>query len=1328
MAASANKNDVSYRSMSILEHIKERGMWAGAVEKITIDDLCGIKKQPTPVTAEEPDSVPRETYVVYKISNPHTPALLKSWDELIVNASDHFKRNEKNKVTAANPYTQVTYIKITFNKSSGVFTIENDGPGIPIEVDKEKSKELGHDVYIPEMVFCVPFSGTNFRRDDDNVNGGVNGLGSKIANAHSNVFIYRTITFDKRKKQVYTQKCFKGVTQIDPPTIVEAGEGDTPRTSVVMSPNYVSLGYGDKIASQIDKDELMDWLHLRCCQLGAYVGDKVKVTLNGEPVHVTSAEGLAQLYVESLLIKHSRNVLSNGIYSTSKSELSKPTYAELRRRVDMFSGLVTSKELPYKKHPWKVVAIVLPQLTKFVQKSIINGVVTSKGTHVTYIRDALKEVALKTIKKVSKDKDATADGREVSKHMLLVVVGAVPKADWSGQRKDELSVSKTKLSSYKFNKDWLSSVGAAITEAILESSGSKNKKRGRIEKHTRAQQYGNNRGKGSKCSLILSEGDSANALIVDGLTLGPKVNPGGPTFVTYGVFTLGGVPINAAKNVTKHSGYGGEERLIRSKTLKANTNINNLEEIIGLDINKTYATQAERNTLKYREIIAAVDQDHDGAGKILGLLLTYVNTFWPELLKCGFVKWFMTPIIRVYPPAAKDMKGRQKHGPLIEFYQERNFHEWVDANQELAQKAHIRYFKGLGGHESHEVPLMFKDFEKRLYTIQSFEDSQRMFDIYFGVDSAPRKAELRTPLKIPSKDEIEAIENTRIIPCSHQLQQYAKAYKLDALCRQIPGLLDSMTSGRRKLIAAARDRFTTSTKDCKTFQLAAYAADKKSYHHGGASMEGTVIKVCQTYVGARGLALLIGSGQFGSRSCGGHSAASPRYTSVSLNSPLVNALLPREDDPLLRYEFVDGVRAEPSTFVPTLPLTVLDTMEIPSEGWNYRSFGRKPSQIYDIVESLCAPVGRSLRDDLAKCAARLDFRSPFAGDLPEGPADVHRLFKTEFPLDPSIRDLKGKLQMRKNKEGKVSLHHVGEYRIENDGNYDYIVVTELPIRKWTNPFVENLLAERSPQSKSTAPIVSDYIEDVLNTSNATTIDISIKLKPGALDEIKSRFDNAGKHAQTDAIIEFLGLYTSMRSNLNVMVPPTDDETTFGGVMECGSDYHIIILLWFKHRKALYKTRIERKLALRRIAARMESEILRYISLVHGDKIHVAKIEDDDEAASVLCRFGFPLVNKGKLEDPKYASVDEIKATILQEADTPVDAREKSVSYNYILNLRERDLTKTAYSKRRNKHEDILKDIAALEECLNENPFAAASVWMNEVNAVRKSMQDDGFWF
>ena len=69
---------------------------------------------------------------------------------------------------------------------------------------------------------------------------------------------------------------------------------------------------------------------------------------------------------------------------------------------------------------------------------------------------------------------------------------------------------------------------------------------------------------------------------------------------------------------------------------------------------------------------------------------------------------------------------------------------------------------------------------------------------------------------------------------------------------------------------------TTPHTNKQVAQLAGYVSEHSAYHHGEASLAGTIVNLAQDYVGSNNINLLFPSGQFGTRLQGGKDAASPR--------------------------------------------------------------------------------------------------------------------------------------------------------------------------------------------------------------------------------------------------------------------------------------------------------------------------------------------------------------------------------------------------------------------------------------------------------------------
>jgi DNA topoisomerase-2 len=86
-----------------------------------------------------------------------------------------------------------------------------------------------------------------------------------------------------------------------------------------------------------------------------------------------------------------------------------------------------------------------------------------------------------------------------------------------------------------------------------------------------------------------------------------------------------------------------------------------------------------------------------------------------------------------------------------------------------------------------------------------------------------------------------------------------------------------------------------------------------AYHHGEASLHGTIIGMAQNFVGSNNLPLLMPNGQFGTRDTGGKDHASARYIHTQLD-PVTRLLFKEHDDPILSYIDEEGQRIEPEWY------------------------------------------------------------------------------------------------------------------------------------------------------------------------------------------------------------------------------------------------------------------------------------------------------------------------------------------------------------------------------------------------------------------------------
>ena len=111
-----------------------------------------------------------------------------------------------------------------------------------------------------------------------------------------------------------------------------------------------------------------------------------------------------------------------------------------------------------------------------------------------------------------------------------------------------------------------------------------------------------------KCTLILTEGDSAKAFAVSGISVVGRD--------TYGVFPLRGKVLNV--------------REATPKQILENKEFSDLKKIIGLQQNMKYK-ESNMEELRYQRIMIATDQDEDGI-HILEVGLRPGEKMYEELL------------------------------------------------------------------------------------------------------------------------------------------------------------------------------------------------------------------------------------------------------------------------------------------------------------------------------------------------------------------------------------------------------------------------------------------------------------------------------------------------------------------------------------------------------------------------------------------------------------------------------------------------------------------------------------------------------------------------
>jgi len=388
-----------------------------------------------------------------------------------------------------------------------------------------------------------------------------------------------------------------------------------------------------------------------------------------------------------------------------------------------------------------------------------------------------------------------------------------------------------------------------------------------------------------KCTLIVTEGDSAKTLAVAGLSVVGRDH--------YGVFPLRG----KCKNV----------RDVSVSQLTSNQEFNDLKKILGLQQGKEYTDVSE---LRYGRLMIMTDADNDGS-HIKGLILNMIHYFWPSLLKLGFVVSMVTPII-------KATKGSESKS----FYTDSAFRTWYGDGKHGWR---IKYYKGLGTSTSVEAREYFKKIQE--LTVKFEVDVMTDKSIVLAFDK--KKADDRKVwlLESTAKDarELEVpYGHVKRLAITDFVHKDLVNFSLADLKRSIAHVADGLKPSQRKVMYSCFQR--NLRDEMKVAQLAAYVAEKSSYHHGEVSLAETIVKLANDYTGSNNINLLEPCGQFGTRLMGGKDASQTRYIFTRLTNSARKIFDPK-DDPILNYLDDDGRSIEPEFYMPALPMVLVNGTE-----------------------------------------------------------------------------------------------------------------------------------------------------------------------------------------------------------------------------------------------------------------------------------------------------------------------------------------------------------------------------------------------------------------
>lgn len=313
--------------------------------------------------------------------------------------------------------------------------------------------------------------------------------------------------------------------------------------------------------------------------------------------------------------------------------------------------------------------------------------------------------------------------------------------------------------------------------------------------------------------------------------------------------------------------------------------------------------------------------------------------------------------------------------------------------------------------------------------------------------------------------------------------------------RAIPSMTDGLKTSQRIALWLIR----TKDSEVKTISLAGEMISSKLYVHGDASAAETISYLAAPYLNNH--TMIQGEGQFGSRAAPSDGIGAPRYTEVK-RSDFARKHLYVDTDILPMVENYDGSVLMPGTFLPLLPLVLLNGVKGIGTGWATLILPRRLSDLQKAVQEVLEHG--KVRTKLMPHYERYD-------------VDV-----IQDHANPSRYIIRGKLKIK---------------------NTSTVQVTELPPDLTLEKFRDHLI-QLEDEGK-----IKDFTD-----STTDRIDIDIKMSRMALE----------KHTE-DSLIELFKLRSYKTENLIVLDPSGTSVKRYATAEKLIEDFVQWRLGWFRRR-------------------------------------------------------------------------------------------------------------------------------------------------------------------
>ncbi len=481
-------------------------------------------------------------------------------------------------------------ITVTINSDNSI-TVEDDGRGIPVDIQKKAGKPA------LEVVFTVLHAGGKFGGAGYKVSGGLHGVGASVVNALSE---WLKVSVFKDGKE-YSMAFARGKV-VQPMTIVGECPLEKHGTTVSFLPD-----------PEIFEETVYDY-------------DTLKVRLR-ETAFLTKALKIVLKDTREEIAQEKTFHYEGGIkeFVTYLNKGKEALYPEViyceGEREKIFVEVAMQHNDSYTENIY----------------TFVNNINTPEGgTHLTGFKNALTKTFNDYARqhKLLKDSEPNLSGEDIREGLTCIISVKIEDPQFEGQTKQKLGTSEAQTAVQGIVSEQLTyfleqnpSVAKVMCEkSILAQRARAAARRARDLTRRKSALEGvglpgklvdcNSRDP-QECEIFIVEGDSA---------LGPAKD--GRNVNTQAVLPLRGKVLNVQK--------------ARLDRIYANEEIKGMITAFGTGINEDF----DISKLRYNKIIIMTDADVDGA-HIATLMLTFIYNFMPELIKQGHVYLAQPPLFNI---------------------------------------------------------------------------------------------------------------------------------------------------------------------------------------------------------------------------------------------------------------------------------------------------------------------------------------------------------------------------------------------------------------------------------------------------------------------------------------------------------------------------------------------------------------------------------------------------------------------------------------------------------------------------------------------------------